>query len=217
MEEKNDDNLPTIREEYRENTPLTKDEKNEKESLKDIIQDLSKDLNNNDEESINDVYSEFLNNEDVIKKEIDQNTGNCCLCIMFYILSPLFSLINLIAIFQSIHVLNTLYEIIVNSIYYYISSLRNEKQEPFSIEKFNETYYFYNRLLTRTLSESFDFNLMMLMAFLGDALLKAKGLTFTIIILGVIVNGISFFCYIFSTSKIMTLETIIILFYKFYI
>jgi len=111
---------------------------------------------------------------------------------MFYILSPLFSLINLIAVFQSIYIFDTLAEIIRNSISYYYHSLFDENIEPFSIDKFNQTYNFYNRLLTRTLNEPFDFNLMMFMAFLGDVLLKAKGLTFTIILFGIIINGRAF-------------------------
>ena len=191
MEEKQDEEKPINKED--ENTPLTKDEKKEKKSLIDIINDLSEDLNKDENESINDVYSEYLNNEDVTKRDIADNTGRLCLSFMFYILSPLFSLINLIAIFQGIHILNTLGEIIWNSISYYYDSLRGKEHDTFSIEEFNDTYNFYDRLMTRTLNETFDFNLMMLMSFLGEALLKAKGLTFTILIFGIAVNGISFF------------------------
>ena len=184
---------PLTKDENKENTSLTKDEKNEKKNLVDIIKDLSDNLNRDEEESINDIYSEYLNNEDVTKRYIADNTGRICLIIMFYVLSPLFSMINLIAIFQSIHMLKTLFEIIKNSISYYIASFKNEEKETFSIETFNDTYNFYNILLKRTLEESFDFNLMMLTSFLGEILFKARGLTFTIGIFNILINGASFF------------------------
>ena len=189
MDEKINELLEGKKEE--EIIPLTKEELEEKKGLKIILKDLYDNLDKDDQESINDVYGEYLNNEDVTKRYIS-DTGRICLAIMFYILSPLFSLINLIAVFQSIYIFDTLAEIIRNSISYYYHSLFDENIEPFSIDKFNQTYNFYNRLLTRTLNEPFDFNLMMFMAFLGDALLKAKGLTFTIILFGIIINGIAF-------------------------
>ena len=170
---------------------ITKEEKDEKNSLKNILKSLYKNLDRNEKESINDVYGEYLNNEDITKRYVD-NTGECCLCIMFYILSPLFSMINLIAIFQSIYIMSTLSEIILNTIPYFIKSLRNAPQPQFSIEDFNENYNFYDILMTRTLNEPFDFNLMLFMAFLGDALLKAKGLTFTLGIFCLLINGIAF-------------------------
>ena len=189
MDEKINELLEGKKEE--EIIPLTKEEIEEKNGLKIILKDLYDNLDKDDQESINDVYGEYLNNEDVTKRYIS-DTGRICLAIMFYILSPLFSLINLIAVFQSIYIFDTLAEIIRNSISYYYHSLFDENIEPFSIDKFNQTYNFYNRLLARTLNEPFDFNLMMFMAFLGDALLKAKGLTFTIILFGIIINGIAF-------------------------
>ena len=170
---------------------LTKEEKEEKDSLKNILRSLYNNLNSNEKESINDVYGEYLNNEDVTKRYVDK-TGDCCLCIMFYILSPLFSTINLIAIFQSIYIMSTLFEVIVNTVPFFIKSLRNDPQSPFSIDDFNEKYNFYDKLMTRTLNEPFDFNLMLFMAFLGNALLKAKGLTFTLGIFCILINGAAF-------------------------
>lgn len=46
--------------------------------------------------------------------------------------------------------------------------------------------------MTRSLNDPFDFNLMLFMAFLGDALLKARGLTCTLIIFCVLINSVAF-------------------------
>ena len=176
---------------FKQEKIITEEEKDEKESLKNILKSLYNNLNRNEKESINDVYGEYLNNEDITKRYVDK-TGECCLCLMFYILSPLFSMINLIAIFQSIFIMSTLFEVIVNTVPFFIRSLRNDPQSPFSIVDFNEKYNFYDKLMTRTLNEPFDFNLMLFMAFLGDALLKAKGLTFTLGIFCILINGAAF-------------------------
>ena len=88
--------------------------------------------------------------------------------------------------------MSTLFEVIVNTVPFFIKSLRNDPQSPFSIDDFNEKYNFYDKLMTRTLNEPFDFNLMLFMAFLGNALLKAKGLTFTLGIFCILINGAAF-------------------------
>ena len=176
---------------FKQEKIITEEEKDEKESLKNILKSLYNNLNRNEKESINDVYGEYLNNEDITKRYVDK-TGECCLCLMFYILSPLFSMINLVAIFQSIYIMSTLSEVIANTVPFFIRSLRNDPQSPFSIDDFNEKYNFYDKLMTRTLNEPFDFNLMLFMAFLGDALLKAKGLTFTLVIFCIFINGAAF-------------------------
>ena len=47
--------------------------------------------------------------------------------------------------------MGTLTEVIGNSVSYYIKYFRNEKQNPFSIENFNDTYNIYYILLNKTL------------------------------------------------------------------
>ena len=86
MDEKINEELEEIKEE--EIIPLTKEELEEKKGLKIILKDLYDNLDKDDQESINDVYGEYLNNEDVTKRYIS-DTGRICLAIMFYILSPL--------------------------------------------------------------------------------------------------------------------------------
>jgi hypothetical protein len=190
--EENEDKIKIKDQENNETKELiSKEEKEEKKRLVDIIDRLKEDLDSEEYETLNQIYEQYLNNEDITKRYVDK-TGECCLCLMFYILSPLFSMINLVAIFQSIYIMSTLSEVIVNTVPFFIRSLRNDPQSPFSIDDFNEKYNFYDKLMTRTLNEPFDFNLMLFMAFLGNALLKAKGLTFTLGIFCILINGAAF-------------------------
>jgi len=168
-----------------------KDKINLKQILLNVHAEL--DLPQNYRKSFGDIYEEYLNNEDFTKRDIPDNKSIICLWIMFYLISPLFSIFNLFAIFQSIYIMGTLTEVIGNSVSYYIKYFRNEKQNPFSIENFNDTYNIYYILLNKTLNDSLDFNLMMFLAFLGDILLKSKGFTFSIVIFCVLINGFSFY------------------------
>jgi len=70
MDEKINEKLEEIKEE--EIIPLTKEEIEEKNGLKIILKDLYDNLDKDDQESINDVYGEYLNNEDVTKRYIYQ-------------------------------------------------------------------------------------------------------------------------------------------------
>ena len=95
--------------------------------------------------------------------------------------------------------MNTLSTIITNAFSFYINSINNKNIERLSINEFNKKYNLYNLLLTQTLNEPFDFNLMMIMAFLGDALLNGIGFAFSSVILGIILNGFSILLlYIFN-------------------
>ena len=67
-EEKIEEKLAQIEEE--EIVPLSKEEKNEKKKLDRYLNNPSTDLSKDKEESINDVYGEYLNNEYPTKREI---------------------------------------------------------------------------------------------------------------------------------------------------
>ena len=67
-----------------------------------------------------------------------------------------------------------------------------EEIEKYSLNLFREKYEFYKMLYYDTKKESFDFNLMMFMAFLGDILLKARGFRIFISIFAIL-NLISIF------------------------
>ena len=59
---------------------------------------------------------------------------------MYYIISPLFSIINLIGIFESISIMKIIFQIIKNAVVNYYIALMNEEENitKFSVNDFNE-------------------------------------------------------------------------------
>ena len=98
-----------------ENVKLVTDsEKEEKKHLINILKRLEADLEKNNDESINDVYEEYLNNEDITKRNIKKNTKNTVIYFMYYFISPAFAIINLIGIYQVITIMNVLMALLKN-------------------------------------------------------------------------------------------------------
>jgi len=173
---------------------ISKEEKEEKKRLVDIIDRLKEDLDSEEYETLNQIYEQYLNNEDITKRNIKPGTTRKALIIMFYIIAPAFSIINLVGVFQSISVMKILFQIIKNALYnYYISMIKEQNQiEKYSVNLFREKYEFYHMLNIDTKKEAFDFNLMMFMAFLGDILLRARGFRISISVFAAL-NIISMF------------------------
>ena len=173
---------------------ISKEEKEEKKRLVSIIDRLKEDLDSEEYEILDQIYEQYLNNEDISKKNIKPGTTRKTLIIMFYIIAPLFSIINLLGVFQSISIMKIIFEVIKKAVYnYFISITKDAKEiEKYSINLFRENYEFYHMLDNDTKKESFDFNLMMLMAFLGDILLKSRGFRVSVSVFAVL-NIISIF------------------------
>ena len=173
---------------------ISKEEKEEKKRLVCIIDRLKEDLDSEEYESLDQIYEQYLNNEDITKKNIKQGTTRRTLIIMFYIIAPAFSIINLLGVFQSISIMKIIFQVIKNAVYNYIISITKDSKEieKYSINLFRENYEFYHMLDNDTKKESFDFNLMMLMAFLGDILLKSRGFRISVSVFAVF-NIISMF------------------------
>jgi hypothetical protein len=73
---------------------------------------------------------------------------------MFYVISPLFVIINLIGIFESITIMKIIFQILKNSIIIYINSfLRDNEAKTFSINDFNNKYNFYHLFFEDTRKE----------------------------------------------------------------
>ena len=110
---------------------------------------------------------------------------------MFYFVSPLFCIINLMGVFQSISILKIIAEILTNSIKNYFKSLFKKyfQIDSFSINDYIKQYEYYSMLNNNTKKETFDFSLTMFMAFLGDAFLKAKGFRISFSVLAVLNIG----------------------------
>ena len=173
---------------------ISKEEKEEKKRLVGIIDRLKEDLDSEEYENLDQIYEQYLNNEDISKRNIKPGTTRKALIVMFYFIAPAFSIINLLGVFQSISIMKIIFQVIKNAVYnYYISITTDPKEiEKYSINLFRENYEFYHMLDNDTKKESFDFNLMMLMAFLGDILLKSRGFRISVSVFAVF-NIISMF------------------------
>ena len=149
---------------------------NEKKGLKRILKTIQDDLDI-ENETLEEVFEPYLNNEDMSKRVIKEGTGIYWLIFMFYIVSPLFGIINLIAIFESISIMKILWQILKNAIVVYFNSLGEEddKITKFSIYDFNNKYNYYFMFFEGAKKDSFDFNLVMFTAFLGDLLMQSRG------------------------------------------
>ena len=179
---------------------INEEDKKEKNELLKIINRLKSDLDSEKYDSLGQIYEQYLNNEDITKRNIKPSTTRSALIFMYYIISPLFSIINLIGIFESISIMKIIFQIIKNAVVNYYIALMNEEENitKFSINDFNEQYNFYNLFFEDTKMETFDFNLMMLSAFLGDILLKSRGFRISISVFAFLILGAIFLILNFS-------------------
>ena len=170
-----------------ENVKLISDsEKEEKNHLINILKRLETDLEKNNNESINDVYEEYLNNEDLTKRNIKMNTKNSVIYFMYYFISPAFVIINLIGIYQVITIMNVLMTLLKNLISEYYKTYFNIKNTE------HKELNFYKLFYKSSSSEVFEFNLTMIMDFLGIIVLKSRGFRIASLIF-MIINIVSLF------------------------
>ena len=160
-----------------ENVPLiiTEEDKKEKQNLVDIFNLLNKKLTEKENENkrIDFVYGEYFHNDDVTKRKIKKNINYTFLYIMFYFISPLFVMINLIGIFQIISVMNRVFDTFIHSLLVYVN-IKDDKIESFG-DFYCSNYNFYDKFYDDSLNKPLDFNLMMVMDFLGCIILKSRG------------------------------------------
>ena len=170
-----------------ENVKLISDtEKEEKNHLINILKRLENDLEKNNNESINDVYEEYLDNDNIIKRNIKANTKNCIIYFMYYFISPAFAIINLIGIYQVITIMNVLMALLKNLIYEYYKRYFDDNYES------KEDLNYYSLFYKNSFTEIFDFNLTMIFDFLGIIVLKSRGFRIASIIF-MMINLVSLF------------------------
>ena len=172
---------------------------NEKEGLKLILEVIQKDLDL-DEETLEEVYEPYLNNEDMTKREIKQNISRLTLDFMFYVISPLFGVINLVAIFESLLMMKILWQILQNALIAYYDSWAEEGENipKLSVKEFCTKYNYYYLFFEDATKDSFDFNLMLFTAFLGDILLKSRGFRISTSVFALVNSGAIFLILSFS-------------------
>ena len=187
---------------------ITKSEKKEKDNLLNILEKLSTTLKDEEKYSINRIYEEILNNEDITKRELKTDTNECLMKFMFYIISPLFGIIFLIGVFQIISLKKALGELLKQSIVkFYKCKFKNDcnitnigtnitysinytifANSTIDINTTNEkngtnVYNFFEYFYYLSTDETIDFNLMMITGFIGDSLLKSRGFRISTFIL----------------------------------
>ena len=172
---------------------------NEKEGLKLILKVINDDLDL-DEETLEEVYEPLINNEDMTKRVIKENTGRCSVMFMFYIISPLFGIINLISIYESLLMMRILLQVLTNTLLSVYESWTDNPDEisKFSVYDFTVKYNYYYMFFDDARKESFDFNLMIFTAFLGDILLQSRGFRVSTFIFAIINIGAIFLIISFS-------------------
>ena len=167
----------------------------EKNKLADILLSLNKDLTKDENQTIIDVYKDYYNADEITMRELKNGLNDCLLCFMFYFIIPLSSMIYLLGVFEIKSIMNAILVVMKNSMAKYFN--KNLFSKDVTLD-FNEDYNFYNILLTNSINISPDFNLIMIMDFLGCILLKAKGFKISAFIF-LLVNSISiFFIYFFD-------------------
>ena len=167
----------------------------EKEGLVRIVGRIKADLESEKFKTLNQLYENYIDEEELSNKKIKPNTKRCALIFMFYIISPIFAIITLVGIFEGIEMMKIIFEIFTNAFMTYFRSLRKEPSEiiKFSLNDFNNNYNFFYKFFESAKNETYDFNLMMFFSFLGNALLNATDFRLTIALFGLLITGIGIF------------------------
>ena len=151
-------------EEDDENKPLIINKK-----LINIFDNISETIGDNMDKNIEEIYDGYQNKRKN-KKSIKENISKSCIYIMFFIVAALFVIINLMAIFTTKYILESLYEIFVKSIQYFLykkSDLELYELTDFG-NRFNSSYNFYSQYYHDISNNEVDFDLMMFWNFIGS-------------------------------------------------
>ena len=182
------------KEEYDENKNLITNKK-----LIKIFNNINKNISNNIDKNIEEIY-DIYQNKVINKKRININLNKYCLGIMS-IVAPIFLIINLMAIYTTKNILESLYQIFVNSIQYFLykkSDLELYELTDFE-NRFNSSYNFYNQYYIDISNNEVDYDLMMFWDFVGSFFYECMDFTGTSIlffllnvILLVLIGGFNF-------------------------
>ena len=169
-------------------------EEESKKRLTEILDNITQNINHpeNKDNNLEEIYKEYLNTNGFIsKKEIKESikNNNCCLRLIFLIFCPFMTVINLIGIFQMISVMKILSHFLWKSIKIFLSLNKCDNIE---------FYQFFNNFYDDLLKEPVDYNLMMILGFLGNILLGTIGYRCSSIIFALINTAGFFMIYNFN-------------------
>ena len=170
---------------------INEEEHKEKNYLIKILHKIERQITDkeNYQKSLSTIYNDMMNPEEDEESNFNiitpmkENWNNCLyralLHFMFLFLLPLFTIVNLIGIFQILSIMNNLYEAIKTAFYCY-----------YGFEDEDETYEFYNfygYYIKESLDEGIDFDLMTTMSFFGALLYKYSGFIYSSFVFLIIV------------------------------
>ena len=156
----------------------------EKQRLINILDDIQDKLEEKRDKGIDEIYEEIIDNTEKKSKKLRIKNG-FLLIIMFYIIGPIFSIFNLIGIFQTISIMKVIWIIFKNMIKFFFQYQFKEKTDEFN---YDETINFNLILYNNSRNEIADFNLVMITGFIGSIIFKYTGFYITSIIF-LIVNS----------------------------
>ena len=149
------------------------------------------------------ILSVYQPGEEITKKVIKPNISKNLKIFMFRIFIPVFTIINLIGVFETLAIFRIFSNVLKNSISHYFHSIRKSpgEIEKFSIVDFNKNYNFYALFYEDTKKEPYDFDVIKITGFIGGALLIWKGLriaSLTFFILNIVVILMIRFLFVFT-------------------
>ena len=158
----------------------------EKQHLIDIFDDLKDNIQQNEEESLEEIYMDILKTQEKKNKKIKKDISGLLICFMYYFIAPLFSIFNLMGVFQIISIMKVVSLIFKNVIKFFYQYHFTDKTDEFIYDKqinFKKIFYknSYNAIV--------DFNLVMISGFIGTLILKSTGFYITSIIF-LVINSI---------------------------
>ena len=177
------------------NSLISEERKKEKGNLVKILDELKEKLEKEENKGIEDVYEEYYNNNEMSEREINNKRGKKCLFFNFYVLLSLSVIINLSGIF----IIKSIINVVKNLLIYSIKSffLDNNSDIQFSKDKdenfcyfYHSEYNFYRLFYEYSLNQNLDFNLIMVMDFLGQIILRYFGFKISSFIF-LLINSIS--------------------------
>jgi len=170
-----------------------------KKALKDNFERLKNNLEKeeNKNKSIEEIYQEYINNEDAKRNNIrnsfvknyDKVCGYKCCFHILYFLIIVFTIINMIGIFQILSIMNIFFDVVKKAFKCYF----NFQDEDENYEFIN----FYGYYIKESIDEDIDFDITTTMSFLGLILLNYSGFIVSSFVFSAINIATFFFIYNF--------------------
>ena len=146
----------------------------DKKRLINIFQRHIEELEDDNKETISEVYSYISEDTYEFNKEKKDNINKCCKCLMINFIFPLYSMFYLFGIFLVISIKDLLFNLLISSIECKLDIFCDK-------EKFKKQTNFFDYFLNEQNKVSVDLNLVMFWSFIGIKFVYLLGYTITTI------------------------------------